>query len=115
MLSLIKQELEKVFLQKNNFINYKIILNKNFTKKDIYFDDINFCPYHPKAKLKKYRKKTELRKPGNLMIQQIKKMEYKTNESFMIGDKVSDKICAHKSKLYFEFQKKFLSQIKKIK
>ena len=33
----------------------------------------------------------------------------------MIGDKISDKICANKSKLYFEFAKKeFLSQIKRI-
>ena len=46
---------------------------KKTTKKNIYFDDINFCPYHPKAKIKKYRKITELRKPGNLMIRQINK------------------------------------------
>ena len=33
----------------------------------------------------------------------------------MIGDKISDKICANKSKLYFEFaEKNFYSQIKRI-
>ena len=59
---------------------------------------------------------TELRKPGNLMIRQIKKKWHiKHNKSFMIGDKVSDKICANKSKLYFEFaEKNFYSQIKRI-
>ena len=33
-------------------------------------------------------------------------MAHKRNKSFMIGDKVSDKICAKKSKLYFEFAEK---------
>ena len=33
--------------------------------------------------------------------------------SFMIGDKISDKLCAKKSNIYFEFVKKnFLKQIK---
>ena len=35
--------------------------------------------------------------------------------SFMIGDKNSDQLCAKKSNLYFEFVKKnFLKQIKDI-
>ena len=36
-------------------------------------------------------------------------------KSFMIGDKVTDKICAKKSKLYFEYaNKNFYTQVKKI-
>ena len=90
----------------------KIILQK----KNIFFDDINFCPFHPAAKIKKYRKKTELRKPGNLMIKQIQnKWHINLNKSFMIGDKITDKMCAEKSSLYFEYSKKdFLDQVKKI-
>ena len=39
----------------------------------------------------------------------------KDKKSFMIGDKISDKICAKKSKLYFEFaERNFLNQIKRI-
>ena len=85
-------------------------------KKNIFFDDINFCPFHPSAKIKKYRKKTELRKPGNLMIKQIQnKWHINLNKSFMIGDKMTDKVCAKKSRLYFEYPKKdFLNQVKKI-
>ena len=67
--------------------------------------------------LKNIEKKTELRKPGNLMIRQIKKrVAYKGQKKFYDWDKISDKICAKKkSKLYFEFaERNFLNQIKRI-
>ena len=91
-------------------------LKEKLQKKDIFFDDINFCPYHPDAKIKKYRKISDLRKPGNLMIRQIKeRWHIKQKKSFMIGDQIVDKICAERSKLYFEFvEKDFYHQIKKI-
>ena len=73
-------------------------------------------PYHPKGKIKKYRKKTNLRKPGNKMIEDIKKRwKIDLKRSFMIGDRKSDSVAAKKSKLYFEYPKKnFYTQIKKI-
>ena len=50
------------------------------------------------------------------MIKQIlKKWHVNKNNSFMIGDKITDKICANKSNLYFEFAKKnFYQQMKNI-
>ena len=50
------------------------------------------------------------------MIKRIKnKWHINFKKSFMIGDQVSDQLCAKKSKLYFEFIKKnFHSQIKSI-
>jgi len=37
------------------------------------------------------------------------------NKSFMIGDQISDKICAKRSGLYFEFAKdNFFVQVKSI-
>tara|TARA_Y100000590_G_C15581552_1_gene962528 strand:+ start:588 stop:1142 length:555 start_codon:yes stop_codon:yes gene_type:complete len=85
-------------------------------KKDIVINDIEFCPYHPNAIVKFYRKKTSYRKPGNLMIVKLKK-KWKINmkKSFMIGDKLTDEIAAKKSNLYFEYVKKnFYKQVKKI-
>ncbi len=100
----------------NQFLKLHNKLKIKLQKKNIYFDDINFCPYHPNAKIKRYRKVTDLRKPGNLMVKQIlNKWHVKTKNSFMIGDKVTDKMCAQKSKLYFEYaNKNFYTQIKKI-
>ena len=50
------------------------------------------------------------------MVKQVfEKWHIKQTESFMIGDKVTDKICAQKSKLYFEYaEKNFYNQIKNI-
>ena len=106
----------KDIFSKSEFYRLHNQIKEKLQNKNIFFDDVNYCPYHPKAKLKKYRKKTELRKPGNLMIRQIKKKWHiKESDSFMIGDKISDKICAKKSKLYFEFaERNFLNQIKRI-
>ena len=45
----------------------------------------------------------------------LKNWDISLNKSFMIGDKISDQICAKKSNLYFEFDKdSFYSQIKSI-
>jgi len=78
-----------------------------FNMKEIKINEIQYCPYHPKAIIKKYRKKTNLRKPGNLMIKNIlKKWDIDLRKSFMLGDKISDRLAAKKSKLYFEYVKK---------
>ena len=50
------------------------------------------------------------------MIERIKKQWHiDVSKSFMVGDQNSDKICAKKSGLYFEFAKKnFYHQAKSI-
>ena len=91
-------------------------IKRYLTKKGIYINDIKFCPYHPNGSIRKYKKKTAYRKPGNLMITKlIKKWNVKKNKSFMLGDRLSDKLAAQKSKLYFEYVKpNFFKQVKKI-
>ena len=37
-------------------------------KRKIYVNDIEYCPYHPYGIIKRYKKKSGFRKPGNLMI-----------------------------------------------
>ncbi len=97
-----------------------IKLNKqliNFLKKrKIIINKIEFCLFHPDSKILKYKKKSNYRKPGNLMIKKVfKEWNIDRKRSFMIGDSVSDKKAAKKSKLYFEYVKKdFLSQIRNI-
>ena len=90
---------------------------KNYLKKrKILINEIQYCPHHPKGKIKLYRKKTEYRKPGNLMIKKIlKKWNVDLKNSFMIGDQKTDYATAKKSKLYFEYAKNnFYNQVKKI-
>ena len=85
-------------------------------KKNIIINDIEFCPYHPQATIKAYKKNSGYRKPGNLMIKKIlKKWNVDIKKSFMIGDRKSDELAAKKSKLYYEYVRhNFYDQIKNI-
>ena len=90
---------------------------KNYLrKKEIIIHDIEYCPYHPNAVIKKYKKRSGYRKPGNLMIKKIlNKWPVNLYKSFMIGDSLSDKLAAKKSKLYFEYVgNNFFDQARKI-
>ena len=101
---------EKEFYQLHNSIKSYLI------KKNIYINDLKFSPYHPKAKIKKYKRISLYRKPGNLMIESIKKKwNIDLKRSFMIGDKLSDEKCSKKSKIsFYYFNKNLFTSTKKI-
>ena len=64
------------------------------------------------AKIKKFRKRSNYRKPGNLMIKSIiKDRLINLNKSFMIGDKISDFKCASKSGIKFYYTQKNFKQL----
>ena len=77
---------------------------------------MQYCPYLKGAPIKKYNKRSKLRKPENLMIINLMKRWIVDNsKSFMIGDKKSDQQAAKKSKLYFEYcYNNFYDQLKRI-
>ena len=79
-------------------------------------NDVQYSPFHPKGKILKFRKNSNLRKPGNQMIKNIfNKFIIDQKKSFMIGDKISDKKCADKSNIKFHFAtENFNTLIKKI-
>ena len=83
--------------KKTSYLSIKII----FIKKNIYFDDVQYCPYHPKGKIKNTKEKL-FKKTNNQMIKNIfKNWIINKQNSFMIGDKITDKLCANKSKIFF--------------
>lgn len=76
------------------------------SKKNIFINDVEFCPHHPRGILKKYTKKCKCRKPGNLMIKKIEKRWFiDKRKSYFIGDQPKDKMAARKSNLKFYFVK----------
>ena len=99
-----------------DFSKLHIWLKKHFLSKKIIIHDVKYCPYHKNAKNPKYKKNTLYRKPGNLMIENIKKnWDLDLKKSFYIGDKKKDKIAAEKSGLKFYYAKKnFYDQIKEL-
>ncbi len=102
--------------KENDFYELHKKVNKFLKSKKIYTDDIRFSPFHKKAKIKRYRINSNLRKPNIGMINELKKnwsIDFK--KSFVIGDQKSDQLMAKKSKLQFSFATNdFLNDIKKI-
>jgi D-glycero-D-manno-heptose 1,7-bisphosphate phosphatase len=106
---------KKIYSEKQ-FIKLHKNINEKLKKYNIFIDEVQYSPYHEKAKVIKFRKKSNMRKPGNKMIQNIKsKWDLDLKNSFMIGDKITDKKAAHKSNLKFYYaENNFYKQIKKI-
>lgn len=94
----------------HNFIKKKIRRNK------AYIDDIFFCPYHPSAKIKKYIKISNDRKPNpGMILKAIKKWKIDSAKSFMIGDKVSDRSASKAAGVKFFFKSKKVNLYDQIK
>ena len=91
-------------------------LKKFLSKKNIFFDSVKFCLHHEDALVSKYKKKCFFRKPHNGMINSIfKEWHINRKKSFFIGDKITDKLCAKKSKIKFFYAKNnFYYQVKRI-
>lgn len=90
------------FYKIKDFIKLHKFIKFNFVKKDIFINDVKFCPYHPKANIKKFKKRSRYRKPDNSMIKEVfKNWNIDIKKSLMIGDKKIDEECAKKSKLNF--------------
>lgn len=106
----------KNYYTEKKFISFQKSINEKFYNKNIFFSDIQYCPHHPNGKIKKFAIRCNCRKPNNQMITNILK-NYSINlkKSIMIGDKITDEICAKKSKLKFFYNKKnFLGLVQKV-
>ena len=90
------------FFSKKDLILLQINLKKFLFEKNILIHDFKYCPYHKNAIIKKYKKNSGYRKPGNLMIEDLKKnWNIDIRKSIMIGDNISDKKYAFKNKIKF--------------
>jgi D-glycero-D-manno-heptose 1,7-bisphosphate phosphatase len=89
------------------------MLKKNNTK----IDKFVFCPYHVDGKVKRFVKKSNLRKPSTGMFNIINKIwKVDKKKSFMIGDQKTDMQFAKKIGIrgYFFNKKNLYEFIKKI-
>ena len=83
-------------------------LNNQLSKFNAKINDFFYCPYHPNANIKKYKKKSILRKPNNgMLLNALSKYKLKPSECYMIGDKKKDFLSSAKTKIKFQYKKKF--------
>ncbi len=99
-----------------DFYNLQRWLKSDLNKKKIHFSDVKFCPYHKNGIIKKFKRNSVMRKPNNGMVLELfEKWPIDKKRSFFIGDQISDKICAQKSGIYFEYVKENLfNQVRKL-
>ena len=73
-------------------------INKELQLFDAYIDDFYFSPYHKDGiNSYKYKNLEHLRKPNTGMLELAKKQwDFSKRNSFLIGDKESDIICARR-------------------
>ena len=97
------------------FENFQKFMKRKLINQKIFINDIEYSPYHPHGKLKRFKKRSNLRKPGNLMIKKLMtRWPIDFDKSLMIGDKKTDELCAKKSGLDFFYTKNdFFSLIRK--
>lgn len=86
----------------------KIFLSKS----EIYIDDVLYCPHHPYYGKGIFKKNCLCRKPNNLLVKNVfRDWPININKTFMIGDKITDKICADLSKVKFFYYSNNLYKI----
>ncbi|MCE7997285.1 MAG: HAD family hydrolase [Rhodobiaceae bacterium] len=71
-------------------------MTDQFQARDAQIDHVFFCPYHPKAKIEKFRQVHPWRKPSPGMLLAAKeKFQPNMAESIFIGDKETDIAAGH--------------------
>ena len=62
----------------HNYINTKLF------EKGAHIDKFYYCPFHEQAKILKYKKRTNYRKPGNgMLLEALRDFRIKKNKSFL--------------------------------
>ena len=90
---------------------------KILLKHNCFIDDIFYCPFHPNGIVTKYKKSSIDRKPNPGMINKaVKKWNINKQNSFMMGDQLTDMQAAKKANIKFFYKSKysFLQQVKNI-
>jgi D-glycero-D-manno-heptose 1,7-bisphosphate phosphatase len=103
------------FFSEKDVENLHNWMNLELNKINAKIDDFFYCPFHPKVGLKKYKRVSIFRKPSpGMVLKAIRMYKIDVNQSFMIGDKKTDEICAKKSKIKFYYKKNNLLKDVKI-
>ena len=56
-----------------------------------HIDDVEFCPYHPEGVVDRYRRHSDLRKPGpGMLLEAARALNLDLGRSIMVGDRITD-------------------------
>jgi D,D-heptose 1,7-bisphosphate phosphatase len=81
----------KGFYSEEQFLELTKWMEEEFVNRGIKISKTFYCPYHVEAKIEKYRKDSEDRKPNSgMLLKAIEEFNIDAKKSIMIGDKESD-------------------------
>ena len=81
----------KALYSEEQFLELTKWMENEFIKRDIKITKTFYCPYHIEAKIEKYRRDSEDRKPNpGMLLKAIEEFNIDPKKSIMIGDKESD-------------------------
>ena len=84
------------YYTEEEFLELTDFLRKDLDKRGIIIEKTYYCPHHIDG-IGKYKIDCECRKPGTLLFEKaVEELNIDTKNSYMVGDKVSDLIPAHK-------------------
>lgn len=94
----------KGFYSEEQFLELTKWMENEFQKRGIKITKTFYCPYHVEAKIEKYRKDSEDRKPApGMILKAITEFNIDAKKSVMIGDKETDMQAADAAKIGKKF------------
>ena len=83
------------FYTEDDFFKLTDYMQEQLKRQDAAFDGIYYCPHHPQAKIPKYKKECDCRKPkSGMFVKAIADFDIDVNSSAMSGDHAGDLIAA---------------------
>jgi D-glycero-D-manno-heptose 1,7-bisphosphate phosphatase len=93
----------------NDFIKLQEHIKKELLIKNIFINDVVYCPHYKTGIVKKFSINCNCRKPKTGMVEYLKEnWTINIKKSLFIGDNITDKICAQRSDINFIFYNKNL-------
>jgi len=93
----------------NDFIKLQEHIKKKLLIKNIFINDVVYCPHYKTGIVKKFSINCNCRKPKTGMVEYLKEnWTINIKKSLFIGDNITDKICAQRSDINFIFYNKNL-------
>jgi D,D-heptose 1,7-bisphosphate phosphatase len=66
-------------------------MNLELSRSGAHIDSVEFCPYHPEGTVERYRRVSDLRKPGPGMVKKLlSEWPVDASRSFLVGDRPTD-------------------------
>ena len=88
------------WITENHLKKIHDILLERLQKSGASVDGVYYCPHHPEANLKKYRKKCNCRKPNiGLIKKAARKFSVSLKGSFIVGDSTRDILAGNRAGL----------------